>query len=316
MPIVVIKILIALGLDQLLGEPKHFHPLVGFGHLASKVEAKLNLAESSTSTATQKVYGLLAWLIVVLPLPLLLTGLSAVLGHSLWTVMLDTILLYFCIGRKSLKQHGLRVRSALAKNDLEQARHHTSMMVSRDTQNLDAGGCTRATVESILENGNDSIYGALFWFAVFGGAGAVLYRLANTLDAMWGYRNERYLHFGWAAAKLDDLLNYLPARVCALCYALAGNRRLAFQCWQQQAVGLSSPNGGPVMCSGAGALNLELGGPAVYHGTLLQKPFFGGSTTAEAKHIPAALQLLDRSLVILIAALWILWMLLPQPWLA
>ena len=316
MPIVVIKILIALGLDQVLGEPKRFHPLVGFGRLATMVEAKLNSAGSTPSPSTQKIFGLLAWLMVVLPLPILLAGLDAALGHSIWTFLLDTILLYLCIGRKSLKEHGLRVFSALNQSDLEQARFHTSMIVSRDTKNLDAGGCPRATVESILENGNDSLYGALFWFVLCGGAGAVLYRLANTLDAMWGYRNERYLHFGWAAAKLDDLLNYLPARLCALCYALAGNRQLAFQCWRQQASELSSPNGGPVMCSGAGALNLKLGGPAVYHGTLLQKPFFGGSTTAEARHIPAALQLLDRSLVILIALLWILWMLLPHGWLA
>lgn len=315
MPIVVIKILIALGLDQLLGEPKRFHPLVGFGRLAATVEAKFNSAGPRPSPSTQKAFGLLAWLVVVLPLPILLAGLGAAIGDSIWSFTLDITLLYLCIGRKSLKEHGLRVFNALNQNDLEQARYHTGMIVSRDTKNLDAGGCTRATVESILENGNDSLYGALFWFVLFGGAGAVLYRLANTLDAMWGYRNERYLHFGWAAAKLDDTLNYLPARLCALCYALAGNRQQALRCWRQQASELSSPNGGPVMCSGAGALNLELGGPAVYHGTLLQKPFFGGSATAEAKHIPSTLQLLDRSLIILIAALWILWMLLPAIWL-
>ena len=246
----------------------------------------------------------------MLPLPLLIAGLSSVLGQAIWGFTLDAALLYLCIGRRSLKEHGLRVFNALHGDDLEQARFHTSMIVSRETENLDAGGCSRATVESILENGNDSVYGALFWFVLFGGAGAVLYRLANTLDAMWGYRNKRYLHFGWAAAKLDDLLNYLPARLCALCYALAGNRHLAFQCWRQQSAELSSPNGGPVMCSGAGALNLELGGPAVYHGTVLQKPFFGGPDTARSDHIPAALQLLDRSLVFLIATLSILWILL------
>ena len=311
MHIVVIKILIALGLDQLLGEPRRFHPLVGFGRLAGKVEAKLNSAASAYSPSKQRTHGVIAWAIVVLPIPLALAGLYAALDNAIFTVLVDVLLLYLCIGRKSLKEHGLRVFHALNAQDLEQARCHTSMIVSRDTANLDAGGCTRATIESVLENGNDSIYGALFWFALFGGAGAVFYRLANTLDAMWGYRNERYQHFGWAAAKLDDVLNYLPARLCAVCYALAGNREQAFKSWRQQAAALSSPNGGPVMCSGAGALNLELGGPAQYHGTLLQKPFFGGKGVAEANHIPAALQLVDRSLIIFMSMLWIMWLLLP-----
>ncbi|MEE2729190.1 MAG: adenosylcobinamide-phosphate synthase CbiB [Pseudomonadota bacterium] len=312
MPIVVIKILIALGLDQILGEPTRFHPLVGFGRLATALETRCNRPDSPARTRAR---GLCAWLVAVLPLPLLVAIVSHGLGTSWWAWALDIGLLYLCIGRKSLAEHGLRVFQALRGENLEQARHHTSMIVSRDTGPLDAAGCTRATVESLLENGNDSIYGALFWFLLFGGAGAVLYRLANTLDAMWGYRNERYLHFGWAAAKLDDLLNYLPARLCALCYALAGDRQRAWRSWHQESASLSSPNGGPVMCSGAGALNVKLGGPAHYHGRLLQKPYFGGEDTSQPRHIPAALQLLDRSLIILLAALWLAWLVLPSGWL-
>ena len=313
MPIVVIKILIALGLDWLLGEPKHFHPLVGFGRLAATVEAKLNSADSPNKL---KAAGLGAWLICVLPLPLLLATINQALGASLAAFALDTFLLYLCIGRRSLQEHGMRVFKALDAKDLEQARFHTSMIVSRDTGQLDPAGCTRATVESILENGNDSVYGALFWFALLGGAGAVCYRLANTLDAMWGYRNQRFLKFGWAAARLDDALNFFPARLCALCYALAGNRRQALNSWQQHARSLSSPNGGPVMCAGAGALDITLGGPAIYHGIQLNKPWFGGNETAQPFHIKAALQLLNRSLIIFIAALWLLWTLPTTGWLA
>lgn len=318
MPIVVIKILIALGLDQLLGEPKRLHPLVGFGRLAGGLETRLNAAANGstphTSPQQQKRLGATAWLIAVVPMPLLVWLVSQSLEGSIAAWVLDIAVLYLCVGRRSLHQHAERVGSALTAGDLEQGRHHTSMIVSRDCQQLDQEGCARATIESVLENGNDSVYATLFWFTLLGSAGAVLYRLANTLDAMWGYRNQRYLHFGWAAAKLDDLLNYPSARLCALCYALAGRRQLALACWRQQAQQLSSPNGGPVMCAGAGALNIRLGGPASYHGKLIQKPFFGGTEPAGAQHITAALQLMDRGLIIFLAALWLAWLLLPSGW--
>lgn len=319
MPIVVIKILIALGLDQWLGEPKRFHPLVGFGRMAHGLEARLNQAGGQESSphnrpARQKLKGALAWSTAVIPAALLVGVLSQSMAGSLAAVIIDCSVLYLCIGRRSLREHADRVRNALSAGNLEQARHYTGMMVSRDCAQLDPAGCARATIESVLENGNDSVYGTLFWFALLGSGGAVLYRLANTLDAMWGYRNRRFLHFGWAAARLDDLLNYPSARLCALSYALAGRRDLALSCWRQQAQQLSSPNGGPVMCAGAGALNLQLGGPTSYHGQMVQKPFFGGTDTPGPQHITQASQLLDRGLILFVAGLWLLLMTLPAGW--
>jgi len=100
-------------------------------------------------------------------------------------------------------------------------------MVSRDSAAIEA---VPATVESVLENGNDGVFGALFWFFIAGGAGALAFRLANTMDAMWGYKTPRYYYFGWAAARLDDVLDYIPARLTAIIYALLGHTRLALQC--------------------------------------------------------------------------------------
>jgi adenosylcobinamide-phosphate synthase len=167
-------------------------------------------------------------------------------------------------------------------------------MVSRDATRLDEEGVSRAAVESILENGNDAVFGTLFWFLVAGGAGAVLYRLANTLDAMWGYKDARRIYFGWAAARIDDLLNLVPARLTALTYALLGDMRTALACWRTQAARWASPNAGPVMAAGAGALGVCLGGAAVYHGQVEMRHKLGAGDTANPAHIRRALALVAR----------------------
>ena len=146
----------------------------------------------------------------------------------------------------------------------------------------------------MLENGNDAVFAALFWFAVAGAPGVLLYRLSNTLDAMWGYRTPRFLYFGWAAARIDDVLNYIPARLTAMTYALLGHTRLALRCWQQQAPAWDSPNAGPVMASGAGSLNIKLGGAARYHGNLEERPALGAGQAPQAADIDRAMTLVKR----------------------
>lgn len=160
----------------------------------------------------------------------------------------------------------------------------------------------RATIESVLENGSDAIFCVLFWFILLGPIGAILFRLVNTLDAMWGYKTEKYIHFGWAAARLDDLLCWLPSRLTALSYALAGNTALALTCWWYQAKTWYSPNAGPVMSAGAGALALQLGGPAVYHGTLKERPPLGKGSAPCASDIGRSVSLVNRSLVFWVLA--------------
>ena len=282
----------ALVLDACLGEPRRFHPLVGFGHLAKALERRIYL--------DSRARGVAAVLLLIAPFTLF-----AMLTQWLsWGAALDALLLYLAIGWNSLGEHAARVRNALAADNLPVARQRVGLMVSRDTTALDHEGVAKATVESVLENGNDAIFGAIFWFVVAGAPGVVIYRLSNTLDAMWGYRNERYLRFGWAAARLDDVLNFVPARLTALGYAVAGRFTRALQCWRTQGTTWKSPNAGPVMAAGAGSLGVLIGGPAIYHGVVQMRSPLGEGHAPDACDIDRALRLINRSLVIWLLVLF------------
>lgn len=269
-----LTIILAVVLDYLLGEPKKMHPLVFFGLLASSTE---RLLFKNNSSFKQKITGIIAVLIMIVPF----TGFIYLLELHLsgqWHLIngiMSLIVLYFCIAAKSLQQHSLLVFQALKADDLVLAKKQVSMIVSRQTEKMDAVDIRKATIESVLENGADAVFAPIFWFIIAGPAGAILYRLSNTLDAMWGYKSPRYINFGWAAARFDDLLNWFPARLTALSYALLGQTKEAVDCWKNQANLLDSPNAGPVMTSGAGALQLKLGGAAWYHGVLKEKICFG-----------------------------------------
>lgn len=288
-------VLLALALDALLGEPRRWHPLVGFGRLAQALELRFN----RRSNRFARMSGLLCWAVLVLP-PVVLCALPLPAPAD---TLFSALVLYFALGARSLAEHARAVAEPLLRGELTAARQALAMIVSRDTAALGESGVAAATCESVLENGNDAVFGALFWFVVAGAPGAMLFRLANTLDAMWGYRTPRLRQFGWAAARLDDLLNLIPARLTALSYALAGQCANALHCWRTQAADHDSPNAGPVMAAGAGALGLALGGPAVYHGQLEQRPALGRGRGATPADIDAALRLTRRALLLWLAAI-------------
>lgn len=284
--------LAAVLIDAWLGEPSRAHPLVAFGRVVRWVEARLY--------ADRRGWGVCAWLLTVVPLVVLAYCAAAWLGHlSRWAVFLfNVLMLYAAIGLRSLGDHAMPVASALRDDDMELARQMVGRMVSRDTQLLDERQVAAAATESVLENGNDAVFGALFWFAVLGAPGALLYRLANTLDAMWGYRTARYENFGWAAARIDDVLNYVPARLTALSYTLLGQTNRAWRCWRTQAKLWDSPNAGPVMAAGAGALGVQLGGAAPYDGVWELRPDLGEGDPPDAKAIGRSLALVRGSVVL------------------
>ncbi|MEO8408196.1 MAG: CobD/CbiB family cobalamin biosynthesis protein, partial [Oxalobacteraceae bacterium] len=248
LPMVALLALAGMVLDALLGEARRWHPLVGFGCWANAIERRLNCGGGRFWRGT------LAWLLAVMPFVLLavwLTGGLASFGSA--GLLLHALLLYFCIGLRSLREHTMPIAQALLRGDLAQARQLTARIVSRDTQQAQEADLSKAAAESLLENGNDAVFGTLFWFVVAGGPGALLFRLANTLDAMWGYRMPRFLSFGRFAARFDDVLNWIPARLTALSYVLlaptVADKRRAWHCWRTQAPAWSSPNAGPVMAS-------------------------------------------------------------------
>ncbi|WP_252010246.1 adenosylcobinamide-phosphate synthase CbiB [Ferrimonas sp. SCSIO 43195] len=291
---VALVVCLALLLDRLLGEPTRFHPLIGLGRL-------ITLAE-------QKLYGDRRWrgavALAVLTLPALL------LMALPWPWWVEAVVLYLCLGGRSLGEHGQAVAVALKQRDLSLARERVGYIVSRKTQSLTEAQVVSATVESMLENGNDAVFGTLFWYMVAGAPGAIIYRIANTLDARWGYKNAKYRQFGWAAARWDDLLNYLPARLCVMTYAIqgAGQGRLAtaLRCAWQQGRQCASPNGGPVMASGAGALGVTIGGSAEYEGYQCDKPLLGQGPQADWRAIDPAVALVNRGAVLWAGALILL----------
>lgn len=295
--------LAGMGLDAVLGEPRRAHPLVAFGRLAQAIEARLH--------RDRRVSGLAAWGLAVLP-PVLATALLSRLlaSWSPWAAAaFAAAMLYLAVGHRSLGDHARAVEAPLRGGDLSAARIAVSRMVSRDTAALDASQVAAAATESVLENGSDAVFGALFWFALLGAPGVVLYRLANTLDAMWGYRTPRYERFGWAAARIDDALNFVPSRLTAFTYALLGDTSRAWRCWRSQAPQWDSPNAGPVMAAGAGALRVQLGGPAPYHGEWEPRPVLGEGRAPDADAIGAALRLVRNGVLLWLGIAVVAWVL-------
>jgi len=293
----VLTVFAGVMLDAALGEPRRAHPLVGFGRWARAIETWIH--------ADARLRGALAWWLAVAPVVAATAYLqTALAAWSAWAqVGFGAVALYLCIGQRSLGEHALPVARALRDGDLEAARAAVGRIVSRDTAALDAERVAAAATESVLENGNDAVFGALFWFVLLGPAGAVGYRLANTLDAMWGYRTPRYRRFGWAAARIDDALNWIPARLTALTYAALGDTAAAWRCWRAQAPRWDSPNAGPVMAAGAGALRVRLGGAAPYHGVWEPRPELGEGAAPDAASVERAQRLVGRGVLLWLAAL-------------
>lgn len=294
---ITIVLFAALLLDRLFGEPNRLHPLIGFGQAARLIERKTR----EVIPGSQKIQGTIAWFVaVVIPGLLFIFAALALRQLPVVSAIFSTFVLYLTLGGRSLTEHAMRVAGPLAKGELQGGRDQVAMIVSRNTETMSEQQICSATVESVLENGNDAVIGPLIWFVIAGVPGAVMFRLVNTLDAMWGYKNEQYRHFGWCAARADDWMGWLPARITALLYLVQGNIGRGLGCWKKQASQCKSPNGGVVMTAGAGAMGVTIGGPAHYHGKLEQKSWMGCGPIAGWRDIAAVCRLVERSAWLLV----------------
>ncbi|GAB2593769.1 cobalamin biosynthesis protein [Microlunatus antarcticus] len=249
--------------DAVVGDPRRGHPVAAFGRLAARLEQR--------TYATNHGAG-------VLHVGLLVGG-AGLLGHAaerlapgpVGRVLLTATATWAVLGGRSLASEATVLAGQLEHDDLAAARVQITHLVGRDPSRLDADELARACVESVAENTSDAVVAPLLWGAVAGVPGLLVYRAANTLDAMVGHRSERYLCFGWAAARLDDVLNLAPARAAGLLAALAaplvgGSPAVALAAVRRDAGRHPSPNAGVVEAAFAGALGVRLGGVNVYEG--------------------------------------------------
>ena len=258
---------VAFLLDALIGDPRSkFHPVVLVGNLIAALEKLLRRESDSPPTKILKG-GVLVCVVVTV---CFLVGWSAEifsqqLPNLAAQIFLQALLLSFMISPRSLADAGREIYSLLERENLARAREKVGWIVGRDTQNLDEAEIARATVETVAENTVDGIISPLFYFALGGLPLAVAYRAINTMDSMLGYKNEKYFYFGRMAARLDDVANFIPARLTALLFICAAvilqlDYRNAFRMMKRDATKHPSPNGGWAEATVAGALNIRLGG--------------------------------------------------------
>ncbi|MDD5757843.1 MAG: adenosylcobinamide-phosphate synthase CbiB [Desulfobulbaceae bacterium] len=302
-------ILIAYALDLLIGDPLWLpHPVRAMAGLAQAGEnfwraTLCNQKLAGVMTVISVLGGVGATVFALLTL--------AKSAHPLAGDWLTIYLLYSSLATRDLARHSRGVYKALAACDLVLARQQVAMIVGRETANLTEAEVSRACVESVAENIVDGITAPLFWAALFGPIGAMLYKSINTMDSMFGYKNERYRVFGWAPAHLDDLANYLPARLTAVLVIIAAaflgrSPRHAFLTWRRDRRNHASPNSAQTEAAVAGALGIQLGGPASYFGCVIDKPTIGDAITPiTPQHILSTnqLMLLTTGLAVLLAAL-------------
>jgi adenosylcobinamide-phosphate synthase len=275
--------------DRAVGDPRRMHPVAVFGSTAAWLESR--------SYEDRKIPGLVHTGALV--------GASAGLGVALerliagraaMTVITTAAAAWAVLGGRSLSREAATIAGQLRTNDLTAARDQVRHLVGRDTAELSAEEVARATVESLAENASDAVVAPLIWGAVAGLPGLLGYRASNTLDAMIGHRSPRYLRFGWAAARLDDLANWVPARVTALLAAawaplVDGTARKAINVTRRDSGQHPSPNAGVVEAAFAGALDVRLGGRNYYSGAIEDRGILGDGRAVEVADIARASRL-------------------------
>ncbi|MDY5717585.1 MAG: adenosylcobinamide-phosphate synthase CbiB [Selenomonas sp.] len=304
--------IIAFLIDTIIGDPRtKYHPVVLMGKLIALLEHCFYRADDSDNK--KFVMGIMLVIITLLisyEVAAAIMMLSYQIPFSWGSAAVGGLLLSFTISPNSLAKAGKGIYALLIMGELTEAREKVGWIVGRDTNDLDDAEIARATIETIAENTVDGIIAPLFFFVLGGVPLAVLYRAANTMDSMIGYKNEKYLYFGRGAAKLDDVLNYIPARITAMLFLFSAlilgfDYRNAYRIMQRDAAKHPSPNGGYAEATMAGALHIRLGGMNSYFGRKSFRAYMGDAMVLIVpQHIMAATRMMYTATVLFIIVLY------------
>ena len=282
----------ALLLDAVIGDPNWLwsrlpHPAAVIGKTLAALEKRLNHGTN------RRAKGIAALLVLLA----LTVGLSFVVAALPYAWVFEALIAAILLGQNSLMRHVTAVARGLEQS-LDQGRVAVALIVGRDTHSLDQSGTARSAIESAAENFSDGLVAPAFWFLLLGLPGIVLYKAVNTADSMIGYRTEQYVEFGWAAARLDDLLNWIPARLSGLLICGVHGSKPAFKIMRRDAPLHRSPNAGWPEAATAGVLDVAISGPRIYGGKMTNDPFVN----------PAGRRYLNaRDIDLAVAALWRGW---------
>jgi adenosylcobinamide-phosphate synthase len=298
----------ALVIEYFIGYPQTLqraigHPVEWIGKLIAYLDEGLNDPDSEASDQRNHGIFAVAALCIAVGVPAFLIEKLLLSFHYGWII--NTVLATAFIAQKSLRDHVMAVARTLPQSIIS-ARKEVAKIVGRDPSTLDESDVAKAALESLAENTADGITAPIFWFAIAGLPGIVIYKAINTADSMIGHKSEKYLHFGWAAAKLDDLVNLPASRLTGLMFAAAAwfksktQAQSALNAMWRDAVKHQSPNAGWPEAAMAGALDLKFGGPRRYDGEMVELPYMGdGRSQMNANDIDKGLELYDRALFIL-----------------
>lgn len=269
----IIGLLVGFIFDQLFGDPEKLpHPIVGFGHLISFGEKRLNKGKFLFAKGALMTIFLTGSIYFV---SYLFINITINYGY-IFNLLLTALIVFYCLSARTLRSEVRQVFEALEQST-EAGRKQLSRIVGRDTATLQPQQIRSAALETLAENLSDGVIAPLFWFALLGTPGMLTYKMINTLDSMIGYKNDRYFYFGKFAARLDDLANYIPARITALLMLLVKANLSKTTFVLKNGSQHSSPNSGYPEAALAAILNCRFGGPNSYFGKIVDKPFIGSN---------------------------------------
>jgi adenosylcobinamide-phosphate synthase len=302
---------VAMAVDALLGWPSWLfarigHPVTWLGRLITTVDASWN--RPSDPPSVRRVAGGAGALLVIALAAAIGFVLQSLLPSGWIRIVLAGIVAWPLVALRSLHDHVAAVAKPLQAGDIDGARAAVSRIVGRDPTALDEAGIARAAIESLAENASDGIVAPMFWGALFGLPGIFAYKAINTLDSMIGHRTERHEAFGSAAARIDDVANFIPARLTGFLFVLLATRRAeALSCMTRDARRHRSPNAGWPEAAMAGALGVRLSGPRIYHGSITNEPWLNdGARDPGAGDIVEGLSIYRRAMLLLAGLLAIL----------